>query len=520
MKNQKFRSLIPVLLCTLGGSIIGVGVAFLNPGRIPLLGFLAGSLLGTISIGALFLSWKLCKGTNLLALCMGMAFLLRLMLGFGLTALLPVWGYPEEAPQHGYIYQDAYNRDTDAWHLAQSHESLTTAFGEEFTSDQYGGLLSFSALIYNAFSPDAHRPLLILILTALLPALGIPFLWNAVRKRWNEKMAILSIWIFALYPESIILSSSQMREPFLIGLSAIACWGVIEWKQNRRKSIIALVLSMAGITFFSWLAAVAIFLVIGIWFWFDNIYPDLKPSQQKISWLIIALIVIVTIVICLNWLINSARWDLYLMETSSGRLQFELGYIGSQWRVPFLIIYGLLQPVLPAALTYPGSPLMRVISIFRSIGWYLMAPTVIFAFIAAFKSRVLHDKRILIWLSSAFLIWVLISSIRAGGDQWDNVRYRAIFTSWMAIIGAWGITQAKEKFGAWLRRIFLVEGVFVLVFLQWYLSRYYKIFGRLGFVQMMLIIIIASTIIIIGGFLKDYFESKRMVKVIKKNNNP
>jgi hypothetical protein len=204
------------------------------------------------------------------------------------------------------------------------------------------------------------------------------------------------------------------------------------------------------------------------------------------------------------------------METSSGRIQFELGYIGSQWKVPFLIVYGLLQPVLPAALTYPGIPLMRIIAIFRSIGWYLMAPVAIFSFIAAFKSKVLRDKRILIWISSAFLIWVLISSIRAGGDQWDNVRYRAIFTSWMAIIGAWSITQVKEKIGGWLYRIFLIEGVFVLVFLQWYLSRYYKIFGRLGFVQMALIIIIASAIIIIVGFLKDYFDSKRSVKASKK----
>jgi hypothetical protein len=131
------------------------------------------------------------------------------------------------------------------------------------------------------------------------------------------------------------------------------------------------------------------------------------------------------------------------------------------------------------------------------------------------KSRVLRDKRILIWLSSAFLFWVLISSIRAGGDQWDNVRYRAIFTSWMAIIGAWGIIQAKEKYGAWFKRIYLIEGVFVMVFLQWYLSRYYKIFGRLGFMQTALIIIILSAIIIIVGFLKDYFNSKRMAKATK-----
>jgi hypothetical protein len=517
MKNQKLKSLIPVLLCLLGGTLIGVGVAIFNPGRIPLRGFLAGTLLGFICIGALFLAWKWSKGTRLLAICIGIAFLLRLMLGFGLTALLPVWGYPEESPQHGYLYLDAYHRDMDAWHLAQSHESLATAFGEEFYSDQYGGLLSLSAIIYRVFSPDAHRPVLILLVTSLFTALGIPFLWQAVRKRWNEKLATLSIWIFALYPESIILGSSQMREPFLIGLSAIACWGVVEWRQNHRNSIIAIILSMAGMAFFSWLAAAAILIVITIWFWFDNIYPNLKASQQKISWLIIALIIVTAIAIGLNWLINSARWDLYLMETSSGRIQFELDTIGEQWRVPFIVVYGLLQPVLPAALAYPGIPLMRAIAFFRAFGWYLLAPAIIFSFITSIITRAFRDRRILIWLSVIFFLWVLISSIRAGGDQWDNVRYRAIFTTWMAVLGAWGFIQAKEIHSAWLKRFYLVEGVFVLVFLQWYLSRYYKLFGRMRFWPMVLVIIGASAAILIGGFLMDYFHKKRTIKAYHKH---
>jgi hypothetical protein len=516
MKKYYLKSCIPFLLCLVGGSLIGIGVAILNPGRTPLRGFLAGALLGSICIGALFLAWKWSKGTRLLAICLGIAFLLRLMLGFGLTSLLPVFGYPEESPQHGYLYLDAYNRDTDAWHLAQSNESLATAFGEEFYTDQYGGMLAFSAAIYRVFSPDVHRPVLIILLTSLFPALGIPFLWKAVRTRWNEKLAIGSIWIFALYPESIILGCTQMREPFLMGLSAIACWSVVEWNQNRRTSIITLILSMVGMTFFSWLAAAAIFTVIIIWFWFDNIYPHLTISQQKTSWLIIAIIALTALAMSLNWLINSARWDIYLMETSSGRIQFELDSVGEQWRVPFIVSYGLLQPVLPAALAYPGIPLMRAISFFRAIGWYLLAPVVIFSFLSAFKVRNLRNKRILIWFICAFLFWVLISSIRAGGDQWDNVRYRAIFTVFMSIVSAWGYNEAKENHGAWLMRLFLVEGVFVLMFLQWYLSRYYKLFGRMRFWPMVLVIIGASSAILFGGFLIDRFHSKRTSAVIKK----
>ena len=105
-------------------------------------------------------------------------------------------------------------------------------------------------------------------------------------------------------------------------------------------------------------------------------------------------------------LINSARWDLYLTEASSGRIQFELDAIGNQWRVPFIVAYGLLQPVLPAALTYPGIPLMRAIACFRAFGWYLLFPAIIFSFFAALVNKAVRDRRILIWLGVLLLIWL------------------------------------------------------------------------------------------------------------------
>ena len=116
------------------------------------------------------------------------------------------------------------------------------------------------------------------------------------------------------------------------------------------------------------------------------------------------------------------------------------------------------------------------------------------------------------------MIWVLISSIRAGGDQWDNVRYRAIFTTWMAILGAWGFVHAQERHSAWFKRFYMVEGVFVLVFLQWYLSRYYKIFGRIHFLQMVLVILVASAIILVGGLLLDNFQAKSSIKINHKHH--
>lgn len=492
-------------------ALIGCGTAFLNPGNLPWQAFFSAFLIALICTGILWVVWKWAGGCKWMLVCISLAFLLRILFGFSMVTLLPQWGYPEPAPQHGYLYLDAFHRDQDAWQLAQSDQSLTAAFGEEFSTDQYGGLLSLSSAIYRALSPDAQRPALILILAAFFPALGIPFLWKALSQRWNKVLAGFGCWIFALYPESIVLGGSQMREPFIIGLSAIIFWGVVEWKYNRRNSLVAILLGLLGAAFFSWMAAVALAVVVLIWFFLDHIQPSLKPSQKKYGWIALVLVAVLAILFSLNWLTDSARWDLYLMESSSGRIQFELDAVGRQWRIPFIVTYGFFQPVLPAALAYPGILLMRLIAFFRSLGWYAIAPILFFSLIAILREKNTRDRCTLFWFWAAFFIWVLISSIRAGGDQWDNVRYRTLFTVFMSIIAGWGLTHIKERYSVWLKRFYLVEGMFVLVFLQWYLSRYYRLFGRLRFWTMILVIVGAATVILIGGYLSDRCKPKKSI---------
>ena len=72
------------------------------------------------------------------------------------------------------------------------------------------------------------------------------------------------MWILALYPESIILGASQMREPILIGLSAIAFWGVTAWKNRKKNLVLAIALSLLAMVFISSKAAAAIFAAIAI----------------------------------------------------------------------------------------------------------------------------------------------------------------------------------------------------------------------------------------------------------------
>jgi hypothetical protein len=197
-----------------------------------------------------------------------LAFVLRLGSGLVLQWALPRFAYNSPIELAGYVFADASVRDTQAWVLASSNASLGSAFEQEFISDQYGGLLALSAGIYRIFSPDAHRSYLIIILAAAAAALGVPFLWTAFRRKWGESTATVAGWIMVLFPESILLGSAQMREPFMISLAAIAFWSVLSWKLARRKTtlILSFIAAMLGLLLFSSRMALPVLAVCAVWF--------------------------------------------------------------------------------------------------------------------------------------------------------------------------------------------------------------------------------------------------------------
>ena len=109
------------------------------------------------------------------------AFIFRLGLGISASILLPQVGYQSKTQQAGYLFFDAYRRDTQAWDLAQSTKPLLNAFSGKFSSDQYGGLLWISAAIYRYFSTptaltqssEAHQPLMIVFLAVIVGSIVI-----------------------------------------------------------------------------------------------------------------------------------------------------------------------------------------------------------------------------------------------------------------------------------------------------------------------------------------------------------
>lgn len=491
-----FTSILPAFL-------VGGAVATLNPGSKPFIGFIAAFIMTVVCTFFLRLACVRLGINRSAGLATVVSFVLRLVIGILLFAALPIYGYDEAPPNNGYLYLDAYARDTDAWHLASSGESLLTAFQNEFRTDQYGGLLSLSAAIYRSFSPDAHRPLLILILTSFFTAVGLPFLWKAISTRWDEKTANASTWIYALYPESVILGASQMREPILIGLSAIALWAVVEWGQNHRASTLALCLAAAGMAFISVKAAAAILLGMAVWFWLENILPQVEKKWQALTTVLLLAVVITGVFLSWGWLVDSSKWDLYLMESSSGRIQWEVELVGDSMRVPFIIGYGLAQPVLPAAIVYPGIPITRAVSIFRALGWYLLVPLMISGFLLMWRKQTKENKIVLLLFFVLSLLWIFVSSARAGGDQWDNPRYRSLFLVWMAFLAGWSWIETRSRRSPWLWRLLLLEFVYIGFFIHWYLSRYYDLFNRMDFWPMVKLLGKIGASVIIGGLIFD-----------------
>jgi hypothetical protein len=501
LKKIALFSLIP-------STVIAAAVALLNPGRQPVIGFAAAFLLGWLSSFLLTLTCARTGCPRLIVRLTAISFAIRFLIGVILFAALPVYGHNEAPPQAGYLYLDAYQRDMDAWKLAESGGSLALAFSDEFHTDQYGGLLSLSGAVYRFLSPDAHRPLLILILTAFFTSLGLPFFWKAVSQRWGKKTALASAWLYALYPESIILGASQMREPILIGLSAVAFWGLLAWKTNKRKALAALIPSLLALVFISVKAGASLTLALGIWFWLENLLPHIRPSWRLVSSALLLAAVLGGVYLYWDWLVDSARWDLYLTEIASGRVQFELEFIGGRYRTPFIVGYGLTQPVLPAAIVYPSIPLARAVAIFRAVGWYALVPMMASGFILVWTKKRKGDRRVLLLFFLTVIAWTLLSSARAGGDQWDNPRYRSIFLVWMVLLAGWAWMETIARRSPWLWRLVLLELIYIGYFLHWYISRYQGLMVHMRFWRMVTLLGRYALVIILGGLIFDLVYNK------------
>jgi len=485
-------------------ALVGVGMSAADPMTFSGSGVAAYGALAAI----LFLAgWLILKAIGLesrLTRIISAAFLLRLVIGIGLSLLLPVVGYDTDTQNAGYIFFDAYQRDTQAWDLAQSGAPLTSAFNSEFFSDQYGGMLIMSAVLYRIFSPDLHRPWLILLVTAFFGSVSIGFLYKAISPRFKNTVAWLAALIFAFYPESVLLGSAQMRDPILIGLAALAFYIVERWHTMRWKRFIWFGLTLALLAAFSWLIALAVGAMLCLWWWIDYSSGLANRQRRLMGWAFLALVAIAGYSLFSRWLSSSAAWDVTLAIRNSGWIAALFEKLPSSLQVPFIVVYGLLQPVLPAAIFDPSIPIWTGITTVLSLGWYLLLPILLYSGIALYKTQPNLERKLLITSLAAVVVWAIISSLRAGGDVWDNPRYRTLLIPWIALVAAWAWNNAHLYRDGWLSRWYIVAGIFVAFFSNWYLYRIFNYGLLISFWVMIGLIVLFSALVLGQGLFKEF----------------
>jgi hypothetical protein len=349
-----------------------------------------------------------------------------------------------------------------------------------------------------------------------------------MRQILGENVAWASAWIFVLYPESILLGASAMREPYLLTFSAFTLWGFVEWQyrtvrpetlvERIRNGWIWFGLGLFSMLLVSPVVALVTIVIFGGWVFFTD-------EGREISWggiLAVAVVFILGLFILsssLNrssqfdvtsplhvindWLRLAIKWDAYQLERDSGWVQ-KIFDEGPRWiRLPFIATYGLAQPVLPAAVIRPNKLIWTTIQFLRGLGWYMLLPLLILSFVAAAGETSRKTRNLILWLSLVVILWALFAAIRGGADLWDNPRYRTILFLWQAVLAGYVWVWWRETRNTWLPRVALMEVLFLLVFMQWYASRYYHWGGQLPFPVMIALILVLWGLVLGFGWWQD-----------------
>lgn len=457
--------------------------------------FLAGLVLATC---ILLIGWQALKVDKKIVLPAWLGWLvlgaaiLRLAAGVFWFMILPVAGYGNPVELAGYVMADAHARDLAAWQLSQAETSLLAVFSNHHYTDQYGGLLFLSAVVYRYIGGQLHQPLLIVVITAAFSSLAVLFTWAFSRRAWSERVALVAACALALYPEAVLLGSSQMREAFTISLTMAAFYGLVRYWQHRSWGGLIWILTalLLILPFSPPFAAVVLGMLALVAFLKAGIFIKPRFAHHGRLWLIlggIALLVTIGVLFTWGqfaptetsnpfaflvwWIKKSAAWQMYLNASSSGWVQKVFQTIPEWGQIPFLVVYGILRPFLPAALVDSGSAaLWRGIAIWRSAGWALLLGFLAYAPLRALWKRSWKD-----WAPSlSLVVWlgILIASFRSGGDLWDNPRYRVAFAGLQIALAAWAWSDQRQENDPWLKRALISFALFLIWIFAWYFGRY------------------------------------------------
>lgn len=452
------------------------------------IGFLAYSLLLVLGLLALAAIWQTAGASRGLILMLLLAFFLRFGLGLFFSWVLPVYGNDSEVHNAGYIFRDALTYDNQSWELAVSGDPLWKAFDRSYgIEEQYGGLTFLLSSLYRYLSPDFHRQWLTILFSALVSTVGVGIAWKAARLAWGERVGWLVGWMMALYPEALLAGASQIREPFLTLFLAVGLWSLADWLlRHHRTAWMWLVAGfLISLLFSPGVAGFALIILVG-WIW-------MRSKDRRIRWWWLAggaLLGILGILFLgvlvsgtldapagplgnlVNWLRYSGMFSASETELSSGWIQNVFRIIPEWLHIPFITGYGVAQPLLPAAIADPAVWPSRVLGILRGLGWYTLLPFLIYSLYPIIKTKEKRERLAWLWIWVTAWIWILLCSFRAGGDQWDNPRYRLMMLIFQAGLAAYAFIWARQNHDRWLWRTLAVEGVFLVLFGYWYFARY------------------------------------------------
>lgn len=470
---------------------LSLGLAWASSGFESLQGWVSFLGVSTLGAGLIYLCWRALRKESLPQWALWLtlsAAILRLLAGVFWTIALPQWGYGSDAETVGYVMSDAYKRDTAAWEFSHLPGSWFQAFDAYRSADQYGGMLFFSAAIYWLFGGEAHQPLLIIALVAAFSSLSILFTWAFARRIWDQRTATLAVWIIAFYPEAVLLGSSQMREGLTISLAAAAIFGLILTLKDRTwhgvtwligslalsvplspaflilliGTLVLLSVFLSEIQWFRdwriWAAFGGVLLagLVGFWFFGVQMTPNPQGGMSLIE-------------IFQHWVERTRIWETIVTQTSSGWMHKVFQGLPANIYGWVILLYGVVQPFLPAALIADGNWLWRGIAIWRALGWTLILPLLVYA-----PLRALRKPRQWFVIGAGAAVWIVVlaSSYRSGGDMWDNPRYRVAFACLQIALAAWVLVEQQRSPDPWLRRVLMGAGFVLLWFIPWYLRRY------------------------------------------------
>jgi hypothetical protein len=433
-----------------------------------------------------------------LALGMRIAFLVVI------PVLMLLWGYATDRSHMGLVETDAINATMKAWRAAQSNDSIFSTW-QQGSGDNTGGITVLGVTMFRLFSSDQERALLLGLLACAVTSLTVVPAFRLANGLFSGGVAKAAALIAAVYPEAVMLGSLHIQQGYLalvLGVELLAVAGLILRKESGAGelglprpvlSAVLLVLSLAAMFLLSYqffILSIFCGALFAVWL------SDPRRCVGRVLWFAAGLGVLALIVMRVlsladvipsdsdylfsqyHYLHGLAWQEFDKMAAAGGGDLFQSVLSTMDRTTAFLLaaLYGLLQPVLPAAighrnLTAQGGGFWQALGIYRSLGWYLLLPVLIYGSVKSLRGIVSRKPETIL----ALIFWAIaiIGSYRAFGDQWDNPRYRMFAFIPMTLLASWAWVTWRETRDVWFPRITIPFAVAVVGLTVWYLLRDY-----------------------------------------------